>query len=82
MQPLGFQPERREFSAHLTLGRVKQPRPDVALTRALDSIKNQNFGTMRVEAIHLFQSELHPDGSIYSKLSSHQLGERHHAAKS
>jgi 2'-5' RNA ligase len=82
MQPLGFQPERREFSAHLTLGRVKQPRPDVALTRALDSIKNQNFGTMRVEAIHLFQSELHPGGSIYSKLSSHQLGERHHAAKS
>jgi len=79
MQPLGFQPERREFSAHLTLGRVKQPRPDAALTRALDSIKNETFGAVRVEAIHLFQSELHPEGSIYSKLSSHQLGERHHA---
>jgi RNA 2',3'-cyclic 3'-phosphodiesterase len=82
MEPLGFQPERREFSAHLTLGRIKFPRPDVALTRALDSIKNQSFGAMRVEAIHLFQSELHPQGSIYTKLSSHQLGERHHAAKS
>lgn len=81
MQPLGFQPEHREFSAHLTLGRVKRPQPDVALTRALDSIKNNVFGAMRVEAIHLFQSELHPEGSIYSKLSSHQLGERHHAAK-
>jgi len=82
MQLLGFQPEQREFSAHLTLGRVKHPRPDAALTRALDSIKNEDFGAMRVEAIHLYQSELHPDGSIYSKLSSHQLGERHHAAKS
>jgi len=82
MEPLGFRPERREFSAHLTLGRVKFPRPDVALTRALDSIKNAAFGAMRVEAIHLFQSELHPQGSIYTKLSSHQLGERHHAAKS
>jgi len=79
MQPLGFQPERREFSAHLTLGRVKQPRPDAALTRALDSIKNETFGAVRVEAIHLFQSVLHPEGSIYSKLSSHQLGDRHHA---
>lgn len=73
MQPFGFEPEHREFSAHLTLGRVKLPKPDVALTKALDSIKNQDFGTMRVEAIHLFQSELHPEGSIYSKLSSHRL---------
>jgi RNA 2',3'-cyclic 3'-phosphodiesterase len=82
MRPLGFEPEQREFTAHLTLGRVKSPRPDVALTRALDSIKNAAFGAMRVEAIHLMRSELHPDGSIYSKLSSHQLGERHYAAKS
>jgi 2'-5' RNA ligase len=83
MEPLGFQPERREFSAHLTLGRVKFPRPDAALTRALDSIKNQPFGAMRVEAIHLFQSELHPQGSIYTKLSSHTLrGDTDHAAKS
>src|SRR5206468_8352657 len=59
---LGFQPEHREFSAHLTLGRVKFPRPDAALTRALDSIKKDAFGAMRVEAIHLFQSQLHPQG--------------------
>ena len=81
MQPLGFQPEHREFSAHLTLGRVKFPKPDAALTRALDSIKNEEFGAMRVETLHIFESQLHPQGSIYSRLSSHKLGERHHAAK-
>ena len=82
MQSLGFEPERREFSAHLTLGRIKTlpvgrqvPKPDDALTRALDSIKDTNFGTMRVDVIHLFQSQLHPEGSIYTKLSSHQLKE-------
>ena len=75
MQPLGFEPEHREFSAHLTLGRVKFPKPDVALTKALDSIKNEAFGMMRVDAVHLFQSQLHPEGSIYSKLSSHRLSE-------
>jgi 2'-5' RNA ligase len=74
MQPLGFEPERREFSAHLTLARVKEPRPDAALTKALDSIKNANFGTVRVDSIHLMQSQLHPEGSIYTKLSSHALG--------
>jgi RNA 2',3'-cyclic 3'-phosphodiesterase len=73
MKQFGFEPEHREFSAHLTLGRIKFPQPDVALTKALDSIKDEVFGVMRVEAIHLFQSQLHPAGSIYSKLSSHEL---------
>jgi 2'-5' RNA ligase len=73
MEQFGFEPEHREFSAHLTLGRVKFPKPDVALTRVLDSVKDEAFGVMRVEAIHLFQSQLHPEGSIYSKLSSHEL---------
>lgn len=83
MEPLGFRPEQRAFSAHLTVGRVKFPRTDAALTRALDSIKNHTFGAMRVEAIHLFQSQLHPHGSIYTKLSSHTLrGDTGHAAKS
>jgi RNA 2',3'-cyclic 3'-phosphodiesterase len=74
MQPLGFEPEHHEFSAHLTLGRIKVPRPDVTLTTALDSLKNSGFGTLRVEAIHLFESQLHPDGSMYRKLSTHALG--------
>lgn len=87
MRPLGFEPERREFSAHLTLGRIKIPRPDAALTRAVDSLKNTDFGTMRVGAIHLMESQLHPEGSIYTRLSSHTLGapnqkENQDAAKS
>ena len=73
MRAFGFEPEQREFTAHLTLGRVRQPRPDAALTRALDSIKDCACGTMRVDTVHLFQSELHPAGSIYTKLSSHRL---------
>jgi RNA 2',3'-cyclic 3'-phosphodiesterase len=74
MQPFGFAPEHHEFSAHLTLGRIRSPRPDAALTRAIESLKDIAFGTLRVEAIHLFESQLHPEGSIYTKLSSHALG--------
>lgn len=83
IQPLGFTPEQRPFTAHLTLGRIKpalskvegSPRPDDALTRALDSLTNAAFGMLRVDAIHLFQSQLHAEGSIYTKLSSHNLKE-------
>jgi 2'-5' RNA ligase len=65
--------EEREFAAHLTLGRIKWPRPDAALTRALDSLKDTACGTLAVDAVHLFQSQLHPQGSVYTKLSSHPL---------
>jgi len=73
MTGLGFRPDEHEFTAHLTLGRVKVPRPDAALTQALDSIKKDAFGTLHVAAIHLYKSQLHPDGSVYTKLSSHAL---------
>jgi 2'-5' RNA ligase len=83
MRPLGFEPEQRDFSAHLTLGRVREPRSDVALTKALESIKQESFGVMRVRTVHLFQSQLHPQGSIYTKLSSHELkGKPAHADES
>jgi len=73
MRTHGFQPEPVTWTAHLTLGRIRTPRPDAALTQALDSLTNEVFGTLRVDTIHLFQSQLHPDGSIYTKLSSHPL---------
>jgi RNA 2',3'-cyclic 3'-phosphodiesterase len=73
MKEFGFEPEHREFSAHLTLARMRFSKPDDALTRALDSIKNECFGTMRVDAVHLYESQLHPQGSTYRKLSSHAL---------
>lgn len=83
MTALGFRADEHGFTAHLTLGRVKIARPDAALTRALDSIKKDAFGTLRVEALHLYQSQLHPDGSVYTKLSSHTLrGDTAHAPQS
>ena len=77
VEPLGFPAEKRDFVAHLTLGRIRFPRPDPALTSALESIKNKSFGTVQVNEVCLFQSQLHPDGAIYTKLSSHPLRCRH-----
>ncbi len=73
MQEFGFTPEQRDFAAHLTLGRIKVPRADAALTKLLGSLTDCRCATMHVDAVHLFQSRLHPQGSIYTKLSSHVL---------
>ena len=60
----------REFAPHVTMGRIARPRPDAALTRALDSLKDTACGTWVVDAVHLVRSELRPQGSVYTKLSS------------
>lgn len=67
---LGFEPEARAFSAHVTLGRVRHPRADPALMRALAAAAATPLGETRVERIVLMRSELSPRGSHYTELAS------------
>jgi 2'-5' RNA ligase len=73
MQKHGFAPDFHDFKAHITLGRIKFPKPDAALAAALESLKGQSFGVVPVDAIHLMKSELLPDGALHTKVSSHPL---------
>ena len=73
---LGYESEERDFSPHLTIGRVRQNASsgDVHKIRsALEGCQIGMLGSSRVDAIHLFKSELHPEGSIYTKLFSAPL---------
>jgi len=70
---LGYEQEERAFSPHLTIGRVRQNinPPELQKVRtALDTIQLGNISVVRVDSIHLFKSDLHPGGSIYTKLFS------------
>ena len=74
---LGFQPEMRSFSPHLTLGRVRRdadPKSVSDLGRAAELAESGPVGTTSVEEICLFQSDLRPDGAVYTKLSAARLG--------
>lgn len=64
LTPLGFEPERRKFFPHITLGRVrKQP---VSLDpNAGGPIQPIHF---RVDHLTVFKSELHPQGARYTAL--------------
>ncbi len=70
---LGYAAEERPSSPHLTIGRVKQNLSVAELQKvrgALEESKIGRIGVARVEAVHLFKSELQPAGSVYSKLFS------------
>ena len=73
---LGYETEERPFSAHLTLGRVKQNISAVdqqKIRRALENTQVDLLGTARVDSVHLYKSELNPGGSIYTRLYSAPL---------
>lgn len=74
---LGYEKEERGFSPHLTLGRVRQNVSAADLQRIRSALENTQIGrigTATIEAVHLYKSDLHTDGSIYTKLLSVLLG--------
>ena len=71
LAPLGFPPEGRVFSAHVTLGRVRAPRPNPRLAEALSG---GVFGRQRVARLSLMRSELLPRGAHYTELAAVPLG--------
>ncbi len=73
---LGYEKEVHPFSPHLTIGRVRQNIDTADLTKirnGLDSIQIGNIGSAQIDSIHLYQSELHSSGSVYTKLFSAPL---------
>ena len=67
----GFEPEPRPFSPHLTVGRVSQDfsmDDHSRLSRELDASRVGTLGSMVVEAVIIYKSELKPGGSIYTPL--------------
>jgi 2'-5' RNA ligase len=76
MARLGYAPEERPFSAHLTLGRVTRnadPGDLHQLSKVLEAYKVGFLGVTRVQAIDLFRSDLQPSGAIYTRLHSASL---------
>jgi 2'-5' RNA ligase len=71
--PLGFAPEGRPFAAHITLGRVREPRRDDRLAAALGARASRAFGRIRVEDLILMRSDLSPRGARYTPLGTSRL---------
>ncbi len=61
----GFEREKRGFTPHLTLGRVKGPERVAKAMSELAKRREESFGSMTVRKVALFESLLRPEGAEY-----------------
>ena len=76
LTPLGFTPEARTFTPHLTLARLRnQASLDERqnLGQLISSTKFEATYRIEVETINLMRSQLTREGAIYNKISSVEL---------
>lgn len=73
LEPFGYRKETRPYVPHLTIGRVKAPRPMPSLTRAFESLGDWQGGILPVEEVLVMASKLSSRGPAYSVLSRHRL---------
>ena len=73
---LGFPPENREFTPHLTLARVREnatPPERQALGQLIAAAKIEPVGSFTAESVSLMRSQLNPRGAIYTRLAGVEL---------
>lgn len=68
LRGLGFRPDRKGFSPHLTFARVRSGRNKAELIRCVKDSVNYEFGIVKAECLRLKRSILTPKGPIYSTL--------------
>jgi 2'-5' RNA ligase len=76
---IGFQPDSRQYSPHLTIGRVKKgiPKPRMRELGHLLEQEMQRVGQVAplpVDGIHFIRSDLKPDGPVYTTLAHAEFG--------
>ena len=67
---LGFEPETRAFTPHLTLARFKPPASVAGIPSEVPGVAEPSF---EVDRLHLYRSHLHPKGARYEILRSLRL---------
>jgi 2'-5' RNA ligase len=69
LKKLGYRSEQRRFVPHLTLGRAGRHGRPQSLTAILASLADFDAGSMLVDEVTVFASQLTREGSVYEPLS-------------
>lgn len=68
LRGLGFKPDWKGFSPHLTIARVRSGKNKAQLIKLIRELENYEFGTIKAECFRLKKSDLTPKGPIYTTL--------------
>ena len=68
LRGLGFKPDTKGFSPHLTIARVRNGRNKFRLAELIQEMANYEFGTIQAKCLRLKKSDLTPRGPIYTNL--------------
>ncbi|MGB9613444.1 MAG: RNA 2',3'-cyclic phosphodiesterase [Candidatus Margulisiibacteriota bacterium] len=64
----GYRSQEREFSSHVTIGRIKEKKGVDKLIAKISEFKSSEFGEAIVNHVDLMKSTLTPKGPIYEKI--------------
>jgi 2'-5' RNA ligase len=68
LRKIGFSPDPKGFSPHITIARVKSRKNIEKIIKILNEMKDYSFGTMSFNSLRLKKSTLTPKGPIYDTL--------------
>ncbi len=74
LKPLGFPRERRRFSPHITIGRIRDPRGGGDIEDVLDGLAAPEE-IVEVREVRVMRSTLAPGGAIHELIAAVPLGE-------
>ena len=68
LRRIGIPPDKKGFSPHLTVARIRSGRNKDKIIRLLNESSEKDFGSMRAESVRLKRSILTPNGPVYSTI--------------
>ncbi len=68
LRKLGFKPDPKAFSPHLTIARVRTGRHKAELVKCVEDLADYEFGVIKADCLRLKKSVLTPKGPIYTTL--------------
>ena len=70
---IGFKKERRGFSPHLTIARVRSAKNKEKLVQVIEKYNDVEFADLQIDLIELKKSDLTPKGPVYTTLKEIKL---------
>ena len=68
LRRLGFRPDQKGFTPHITIARVRTGRNRAELARCIGRLANHEFGIITVRCLRLKKSTLTPKGPMYETM--------------